>query len=36
MCVERYILGISFTREAKLKKMLIGYLVEISVKNGRH
>ena len=36
MCVERYILGISLIREAELKKMLVGYLVETSIKGGRH
>ena len=34
--IERYILGISLTRKAKFKKMLIGYLVKISIKGGRH
>jgi len=35
MCVERYVLGVSFTRKAKLKKTLAGYLVKTSVKGGR-
>jgi hypothetical protein len=36
MCVERYILGISLTHKAKLKKMLVGYLVKTSIKSRRH
>ena len=36
MCVERCILGISLAHEAKLKRMLAGYPVEISIKGGRH
>jgi hypothetical protein len=36
MCIERYILGISLTHKAKLKKTLVGYLVEIFIKSGRH
>ena len=36
MCVERYVLGINLTREAKLKRTLAGYLVETSIKGGRH
>jgi hypothetical protein len=36
MCVERYILGISLTHKAKLKKILAGYPVKTSVKGGRH
>ena len=36
MCVKKYILGVSLTREAKLKKILIGYLVKISIKGKRH
>ena len=35
VCVERCVLGISLTREAELKRMLAGYLVETSVKGGR-
>ena len=35
MCVERYVLGVSLTRETELKKMLAGYLVKTSVKGGR-
>jgi len=35
MYVERYVLGISFIRKAKLKKTLAGYLVKTSVKGGR-
>jgi hypothetical protein len=34
--IKRYILGISLTREAKLKKMLIGYLVKTSIKGRRY
>ena len=36
MCVKRYILNISFTRKAKLKRMLIRYLVKTFIKGGRH
>ena len=36
MCVKRYILGISLTHKAELKKILIGYLVKTSIKGGRH
>ena len=36
MCVKRYILGISLVCKAKLKKMLVGYLVEISMKGKKH
>ena len=36
MCVEKYVLGISFARKAKLKRMLVEYPVKISVKGGRH
>ena len=36
MCVERYILGISLVYKAKLKRMLVGYLVETFIKGGRH
>ena len=35
MCVERCILGISFIREAKLKRTLAGYPVKTSIKGGR-
>ena len=34
--IKRYILGISLIRETKLKKILIGYLVKISIKDKRH
>ena len=34
--VERYILGISLIYEAKLKRILVGYLVKTSMKGGRH
>ena len=33
--VKRYILGISLAREAELKKILVGYLVETFIKGGR-
>ena len=36
MYIKRYILGISLTREAKLKKILVGYLVKIFIKGERH
>ena len=36
MCVKRYILGISLTHKAKLKRILAGYLVKTSMKGGRH
>ena len=36
MCVKRYILGISLIHKAKLKRILIGYLVETSIKSKRH
>jgi hypothetical protein len=36
MCVERYVLGISLTHKAKLKRILAGYLVKTSIKGGRH
>ena len=32
MCIERYVLGISLIRKAKLKRTLVGCLVETSVK----
>ena len=35
MCVERCVLGVSLIHEAELKRMLVGYLVETSVKGGR-
>ena len=35
MCVERYILGVSLAYKAKLKRMLIGYLVKTFIKSGR-
>jgi len=35
MCVERYILGVSFTYKAKLKRTLAGYLVKTSIKGRR-
>ena len=36
MYVERYILGISLTRKAELKRILVEYLVKTSIKGGRH
>ena len=33
--IKRYILGISLIYKAKLKKMLIEYLVKTFIKNGR-
>ena len=36
MCVKRYILGISLTYKAKLKRILAGYLVKTFIKSGRH
>ena len=35
MCIKRYILGISLTREAELERTLTGYPVETSIKGGR-
>ena len=36
MCVKRYILGISLVYKAELKRILMGYLVETSIKGRRH
>jgi hypothetical protein len=36
MYIKRYILGVSLTHKAKLKKILIEYLVETSIKGRRH
>ena len=36
MCVERYVLGISLMHKAKLKRILVGYLVKTSIKGKRH
>ena len=36
MCIKRYVLGISLTHKAELKRILVGYLVETSIKNRRH
>jgi hypothetical protein len=36
MCVKRYILSISLTHKAKLKRILVGYLVKTFIKGGRH
>ena len=36
MCVKRYVLGISLIYKAKLKKILVGYLVKTFIKGGRH
>ena len=35
MYIERYILGVSLIYEAKLKRMLVGYLVKTFIKDGR-
>ena len=35
MCIKRYILGISLIHKAKLKRILIGYLVETFIKGKR-
>ena len=35
-CVKRYILGISLIYKAKLKRILVGYLVKTSIKGRRH
>jgi len=35
MCVERYVLGVSLTHKAKLKRTLAGYPVKTFVKGGR-
>ena len=36
MCVKRYVLDINFTHKAKLKRILVGYLVKTFIKSGRH
>ena len=36
MCVKRYILGISLTHKAELKRILVKYPVKIFIKGGRH
>jgi hypothetical protein len=36
MCIERYVLGISLAYKAKLKRMLVGYLVKTFIKGRRH
>ena len=36
MYIKRYILSISFIYKAKLKKILVGYLVKTSIKGRRH
>ena len=33
--IKRYILGISLIYKAKLKRMLVGYLVKTFIKSGR-
>ena len=35
ICIKRYILNISLTRKTKWKKILAGYLVKTSIKDGR-
>ena len=34
--IKRYILGINLIYKAKLKKILVGYLVKTFIKGGRH
>ena len=36
ICVEKYILGISLTHKAELKRILVGYPVKTFIKGGRH
>ena len=36
MYIERYVLGISFIYKAKLKKILVKYLVKTFIKGGRY
>ena len=36
MYIKRYILGISLIHKAKLKRILVGYLVKTSIKGERH
>jgi hypothetical protein len=36
ICIERYVLGISLVCKAELKRILVGYPVETSIKGGRH
>ena len=36
MCVKRYVLGISLIHKAKLKRILIGYLVKTFIKGKRY
>ena len=33
--IKRYVLGISLIHKAKLKRMLIGYLIKTFIKGGR-
>jgi hypothetical protein len=33
--IKRYVLGISLTHKAELKRTLVGYLVKTSMKGGR-
>ena len=35
MYIKRYILGISLIHKAKLKRILVGYLVKTFIKGGR-
>jgi hypothetical protein len=35
ICIKRYILGISLTHKAELKRTLAGYLIKIFIKGGR-
>ena len=36
MCVKRYVLGISLIHKAKLKRILVKYLVKTFIKGRRH
>ena len=36
ICIERYILGISLARKAKLKRILVGYPIKTFIKSRRH
>ena len=35
MCVKKYVLGVSLIYKAKLKRILIRYLIKTSIKGGR-
>ena len=36
MYVKKYVLGVNLIHKAKLKKMLVGYLVKTFIKGRRH